>query len=81
MNIHAKINFTVSCVLSEGELRALDALVGYGFKPFIEAFYEKMGRAYMEPYEQDMKALFEKVAQLRPEIHKINEMRKSINDL
>lgn len=48
-------------VLSEEEAGALDALVGYGFQPFKEVFYEKLGKAYMEKYERGLKSLFESV--------------------
>lgn len=74
--VNTRVLFNVKCVLEEDELRALDALVGYGFNAFLKCFYEHMGKAYLEPYEKDLKALFEKVQSLRPEIDKIKEMRK-----
>lgn len=33
-------------------LRALDAMTGYGADAFLEVFYQKLGKAYMEPYEE-----------------------------
>jgi hypothetical protein len=47
--------------LDEQELRALDALAGYGFKSFIKVFYEHMGKAYMQPHEAGLKKLFETI--------------------
>ncbi len=74
--ISTKISFSVKCELTEGELRALDALVGYGFENFIKMFYSGLGKHYMEPYEKDLKELFAKIELLRPEIHTINEAKK-----
>ncbi len=75
---HAQITFTVPCELSEGEVRALDALVGYGFEDFIKCFYEHMGKAYLEPFEGDLKELFKKVEEMRPAIYQIKEARKKL---
>ena len=58
---YGKVAGEVTLVLNEEEAAALDALVGYGFKPFKEVFYEKMGKAYLQPHEQGLKSLFESV--------------------
>lgn len=78
IEIKPTVNFTVRCELTEGELRALDALVGYGFKPFIDCFYTHMGKSYLEPFEGDLKQLFEKIEQLRPAVSNIQEARKML---
>lgn len=78
MKLKTQVTFTVQCELTENELRALDALVGYGFKEFLNCFYTHLGKAYLEPYESDLKALFDKIQQLRPEIGTINEARKKL---
>lgn len=70
--------FSVKCELTENELRALDALVGYGFDAFLKCFYEHLGKAYLEPYENDLKQLFAKVEQLRPEIGNIERARQAL---
>jgi hypothetical protein len=73
------IEFTATLVLNEDEIGALDALVGYGTKPFLEAFYEKMGRAYMEPHEAGLISLFEAIrTQVNPAISQIADARKAI---
>lgn len=76
--IKPTIAFTVKCELTERELRALDALVGYGYDPFLKCFYEHLGKAYLEPYEEDLKQLFKKVEELRPLIGEINSARKTL---
>jgi len=78
--INTRIIFSIKCELTEQELRALDALVGYGFENFLKVFYEHMGKHYLEPYAQDLKALFDKVESLRPEIGKIDTARKSLTN-
>lgn len=44
-------NFTVN----EAELRALDALAGYGDDAFIKMFYDKLGQSYMKPHEAGLR--------------------------
>jgi hypothetical protein len=62
------MQLNVTLALTEPEARALDALVGYGVDPFLKAFYEKMGRAYLEPHESGLRTLFESVRQTVPGI-------------
>ncbi|GAG09337.1 unnamed protein product, partial [marine sediment metagenome] len=54
MKLHNEVTVHYECTLrlTEEEMRALDALTGYGFRPFLKVFYEKMGRHYLEPYEK-----------------------------
>lgn len=56
-----QLKATIVMHLSEEEAGALDALVGYGFEPFKEVFYDKLGAAYMKPYEAGLKSLFESI--------------------
>jgi len=72
--ISLKVNFSVKCELSEGDLRALDALVGYGYDAFLNCFYTHMGKSYLEPHAADLKLLFEKIESLR---HKLSEIDKA----
>lgn len=62
---NVKIELTATLTLSEGHLRALDALVGYGDDAFLKAFYVKLGKHYMKPFERDLRDLF---AHLRGEV-------------
>ena len=78
MKVKVKMSFTVPCELTEGEVRALDALVGYGFDNFIKMFYSGLGKHYMEPYENDLRQLFDKIESLRPAINHFNETRKTL---
>lgn len=53
-----KVTMTVSIALTEEEACALDALAGYGVDEFLRIFYEKMGRAYLQPHEAGLRSLF-----------------------
>lgn len=55
------VSSEITIVLSEAEAGALDALAGYGADSFLAVFYEKLGKAYMEPYEAGLRSLFEAV--------------------
>lgn len=54
--IETKLYFHVE--LEESEARALKALAGYGDEAFVKTFYEKLGKAYLEPHIQGLKRLF-----------------------
>ncbi len=74
------VSFDSVLHLSEVEMRALDALVGYGTDEFIKAFYEKLGQAYMRDHEQGLRSLFEGIRlQVRPELARIDEVRNLLH--
>jgi len=78
-----KSQVTLSGVVkvNEAELRALDALVGYGVKPFLAVFYEKMGRHYLEPHEAGLRSLFETIrAQVPNQLAQVDMARKFLKD-
>lgn len=56
---NVKVEITATLTLTEGHLRALDALIGYGDDAFLRAFYVKLGRHYMRPFERDLRDLFD----------------------
>jgi len=62
------LNLDVSIKLTESEVRALDALAGYGANAFLKVFYEKMGRHYLEPHEAGIRSLFETIQSELPPI-------------
>lgn len=55
-NIEVKI--TAMLELTEGQLRALNALICYGDDAFLKAFNVKLGTHYMKPFERDLRDLF-----------------------
>jgi hypothetical protein len=81
MKTTLKLDFKTRLDLNESESRALDALAGYGTDSFLKIFYEKMGRHYLEPYEDGLRSLFEKISnELRPEIRNITKMQRQIKE-
>ena len=63
MKLYNEVTVHYQCTLrlTEDEMRALDALTGYGFQPFVKKFYEKLGRHYLGPYEKGLQQFFDKV--------------------
>lgn len=55
------VTATIVLHLSEAEAGALDALAGYGTDEFLRVFYDKMGKAYLQPYEKGLRSLFDSV--------------------
>lgn len=62
------VGITVTFVCDEEELRALDALAGYGDDAFIKAFYERLGKAYMERHEQGLRRFLSTIREFSPSI-------------
>jgi len=54
--------------ITEAEVRALDALVGYGDDAFVKVFYEHLGKSYMQPHEAGLRLFFKSVRALVPGI-------------
>jgi hypothetical protein len=62
--------------LNEQEAGALDALFGYDVEVFLKVFYELMGRAYLEPYEQGLRSLHASRGFLSSVLSKAKDARK-----
>ena len=56
-----RVHYECTLRLTEKEMRALDALVGYGTKEFLNVFYKYMGKAYLEPHVDGLTTLFKKI--------------------
>ena len=57
----SKVEVSATFVLGEQEMRALDALAGYGTDAFLKVFYKEMGEHYVKPHEQGLRTLFESI--------------------
>ena len=74
---HTRIEARATIEFSEGELRALDALIGYGADSFLEVFYSKLGKAYMEPWEPHLRSLFKRLAgPVRGSLSEVDQARR-----
>lgn len=73
-----RIDLDVLVRLNEKEIRALEALVGYGINPFLKVFYEQMGKVYLQPHEAGLRSLFDTISRdLNPILHRVNSARKA----
>ena len=62
--------------LNEQELRALDALRGYGIDAFLKVFYQHLGRHYLEPHEAGLRSLFDGTARAEGICEEARECRQ-----
>lgn len=62
--------------LTEGEMRFLDAMVGYGWKSFIETFEKNLGQSYVRDYKKDGAEFFQTIReQIPPILRRVDDAR------
>jgi hypothetical protein len=77
IQITKTVSITAQIPMTEGELRALTAIACYGADAFLKVFYERLGKAYLGPFEQDMRALFGRIAHtVEPALVQVKEARE-----
>ena len=75
-----KVDLKLTFVIDEDEARALEALAGYGVDQFVAAFYEKLGKGYMERHEQGLRSFLESINAFVPRsLGKIDRARKAFD--
>lgn len=80
VNVMTSVEITATVTLTEGHLRALDALIGYGDDAFLRAFYVKLGRHYMKPFERDLRDLFGHLRGTVPQsLREVEEIRTRLS--
>lgn len=76
------VEFSSTITLNEVELRALDAITGYGFNSFIECFKKHMGESYIRGYEGGAESLFTAIRRdVSPALHQIDTARKALAEV
>lgn len=74
-----KVSYSISLELTEVEARMLDAMACYGDDAFKNAFYEKLGKSYMQPFASGISSLFSAIReQVNPQLHEVDQSRKAI---
>lgn len=74
------VTVTAKFTVTEGELRALDALAGYGDDAFIEMFYKHLGQAYLKPHEAHLREFLKSIRTLAgPIIKRADAARAAFN--
>lgn len=73
------LTFSAQITLTEDELRALNGIFGYDVEVFLKVFYEKMGRAYVQPFEKGVRSLHKTIReQTAPQIQTVNDCRRKL---
>lgn len=66
--------------VSEGELRALEALAGYGDDAFIEMFYKTLGKTYLQPHGKHLREFLKSIRSIAtPILSRTDAARKAFN--
>ncbi len=74
------VNLELTFTINETEARALDALAGYGDDAFIQHFYEKLGKAYMEDHEAGLRCFLKDIRAFVPSaLRRVDDARKAFN--
>jgi hypothetical protein len=74
-----KLSVTVTFEIDEEEARALDDMAGYGTDAFIEAFYDKLGKAYMVKHEQGLRRFLDSIRSIvRPAMAAADKAREAV---
>ena len=74
-----RITVESTMTFNEGEIRALEALAGYGADSFLRVFYQQLGKAYLAPHEHGLRTLFAKIdAECKPAVATCDRARKAL---
>ena len=73
-----RVEVSATIKLTETELRALEALAGYGTDNFLEVFYKQMGKHYLQPHEAGIRTLFDVIrSDLNPILRRTDAAKKA----
>lgn len=76
-----QLNVSIHFEVDELEARALEDLAGYGDDAFIKAFYEHLGKSYMEKHEQGLRRFLQTIrTAVAPGLHDIQEARQLLEN-
>lgn len=74
-----KLELKVLLELDEEEVRALSGIFGYDVEAFLKVFYEKMGKAYVQPHENGVRRLHQQIRGLMDrELSKVDTARRKL---
>jgi hypothetical protein len=75
------VDVKVTLELNESEVRALDGIFGYNVDHFLKCFYEKCGKAYVQPHEAGVRSLHETIrGVLSAPLAQIDKCRRGMHD-
>jgi hypothetical protein len=77
----ATIAFSTTLTLNETEIRALEALTGYGADAFLDVFKKNLGTAYIRNHEDGIRSLFKAIGRdVLPAHRAIETARRDLID-
>ena len=77
----ATVTFTATLTLNETEVRAFEALVGYGDDNFLKVFKESLGAAYIRDHEAGVRSAFGAIRRdVLPALREIDQARRDLED-
>lgn len=77
-----KLEFNITLKLSLSEARALNEMVKYGSKTFLEGYYKHLGKSYLQPFESGVTSLFETVkSELPYKLHNVDKIINAVNEI
>jgi len=82
--IKAKLDLEIKITLelTLPEARALNEIVKYGSKAFLEGYYKQLGKSYLQPYEKGVVILFDTVKKNLPyKIYDADKVIKAVNEI
>lgn len=72
---------TVLIEVTEQEAGALEALFSYNVAFFLKTFYEEMGQAYLQPYEEGIVSLHNSRGAFKSALDRLKEAREVFEGL
>ena len=81
VNVNNTVTIMATLELDEREIRALDAIVGYGVESFLRVFKEQLGKGYIRGYEGGVASLFKAVDECcKPAIAQVDKARRLLKE-
>ena len=74
----SQFDVRVILTLTEKEARALEAITKYGSKVFLETFYEKLGKEYLNPFSEGIESLFVTIKEELPKHLKKADLTRDV---
>ncbi|RTK92522.1 MAG: hypothetical protein EKK61_03745 [Rickettsiales bacterium] len=82
INGKLEVNIKIDITLNYQEAQALLQITRYNTNSFLEGFYNKLGKSYLEPYQDGVKSLFSTLrGQLPDTLNKAREINIQIEEL
>lgn len=74
------VTATAVLTLDLEELRALEALTGYGVDPLLKLFYKHMGEHYLRPHENGLRSFMKTAAQAASVTRAVDDAQRDLDE-